>query len=96
MDPPSRARLDPVQVATALDLTRMESELAVALAAGQTVKDIARMIERTEETVRWHLKQLYRKQGISRQVDLVRRVLSLEGFGAASRDPAQRSVAARR
>ena len=87
VDSTSRARLDPVHVARALDLTRMESELAVALATGQTVKDIARLIERTEETVRWHLKQLYRKQGISRQVDLVRRVLSLEGFGAEPRDP---------
>jgi len=87
VDPTSRARLDPVQVAKVLDLTRMESELAVALAAGQTVKDIAGVIGRTEETVRWHLKQLYRKQGISRQVDLVRRVLSLEGFGAAPPDP---------
>ncbi|MCZ0936739.1 MAG: helix-turn-helix transcriptional regulator [Gemmatimonadetes bacterium] len=96
VDPTSRARLDPVQVAKALDLTRMESELAVALAAGQTVKDIARVIERTEETVRWHLKQLYRKQGISRQVDLVRRVLALEGFGSAPGDPSQQSAAARR
>ena len=87
VDPTSRARLDAGHVAKALDLTRTESELAVALAAGRTVKDIAQMIGRTEATVRWHLKQLYRKQGISRQVDLVRRVLSVEGFGAAPRDP---------
>ncbi|MYH08785.1 MAG: helix-turn-helix transcriptional regulator [Gemmatimonadales bacterium] len=86
VDPTSRARLDAVHVAKALDLTRTESELAVALAAGRTVNDFAQMIGRTEATVRWHLKQLYRKQGISRQVDLVRRVLSLEGFGAAPRD----------
>jgi len=86
VDPAGRARLDPVQVAAALDLTPMESQLAVALAVGQTVKDIAKTIGRGEETVRWHLKAVYRKQGISRQVDLVRRVLSLEGFGATPRN----------
>ncbi|MYC89367.1 MAG: helix-turn-helix transcriptional regulator [Gemmatimonadales bacterium] len=87
LDPTSRARIDAVHVAKALDLTRTESELAVALANGRTVKDLAQMIGRTEATVRWHLKQLYRKQGISRQVDLVRRVLSLESFGTTPRDP---------
>jgi len=87
VDPAGPALVDPVHVAAVLDLTPMESELAVALAAGRTVKDIAQMIGRAEETVRWHLKQVYRKQGISRQVDLVRRVLSLEGFGAAPRNP---------
>ena len=81
VDPAGRSLVDPVHVAAALDLTSMESELAVALAAGRTVQDIARRIGRTEATVRWHVKQIYRKQGISRQVDLVRRVLSLEGFG---------------
>ncbi len=86
VDPASPALVDPVHVAAALDLTPMESELAVALAAGRTVKDIARGAGCTKETVRWHLKQVYRKQGISRQVDLVRRVLSLEGFGAAPRN----------
>ena len=49
---------------------------------GRTVRDIAAMTGRTEDTVRWHLKKIFRKQGISRQVDLVRRVLSLEWFPA--------------
>lgn len=80
VDPTSRARIDPSHVAAALGLTPAESQLAVALAAGDTLHDIARTTGRTEETVRWHLKQIFRKQGISRQVDLVRRVLSLEGF----------------
>lgn len=80
VDPAGRARIDPAHVAAALGLTPAESQLAVALAAGDTLHDIARATGRTEETVRWHLKQIFRKQGISRQVDLVRRVLSLEGF----------------
>ena len=80
VDPTSEVRIDPSLVASGLSLTPAESQLAVALAAGETLREIARSTGRTEETVRWHLKQIFRKQGISRQVDLVRRVLSLEGF----------------
>lgn len=86
VDPAGRSWVDPAGVAAILELTLAESRLAVALAAGQTVGDIAAATGRAEETVRWHLKQIYRKLGISRQVDLVRRVLSLDGFGPVSRD----------
>ena len=79
-DPSGRAWIDPGRVAASLGLTPAGTRLAVALATGQTLRDIARATGRTEETVRWHLKQIFRKQGVSRQVDLVRRVLSLEGF----------------
>ncbi|WP_419166863.1 helix-turn-helix transcriptional regulator [Candidatus Palauibacter sp.] len=83
LDPATPAPIDPVLVATALGLTTAESQLAVALAAGQTVRDIALSTGRTEQTVRWHMKQIFRKQGISRQVDLVRRVLMLGGAPAS-------------
>lgn len=86
VDPARQSWIDPDGVALVLGLTLTESQLAVALAAGQTVGDIAAATGRAEETVRWHLKQIYGKLGISRQVDLVRQVLSLEGFGAVSRD----------
>lgn len=67
-------------VAAALRLTPAEGRLAAALATGQTLLDVAESTGRTEKTLRWHLKHIFRKQGISRQVDLVKRVLSLEGF----------------
>lgn len=79
VDPSGQERVDPHLVGEALNLTPAESQLAVALAAGQTLRDIAESTGRREETVRWHLKQIFRKQGISRQVDLVRRVLALGG-----------------
>ena len=85
VDPAGQRRLDPAHVAAALGLTFTESELAIALATGRTVRDIAEATGRSENTVRWHLKRVYEKHGISRQVDLVRRVLSLEGFGAGPR-----------
>ena len=85
VDPAGRRRLDPDHVAAALGLTLTESELAIALTTGQSVRDIAEATGRSENTVRWHLKRAYEKNGISRQVDLVRRILSLEGFGAGPR-----------
>ena len=78
VDPESRPRINAGLVAKALDLTAAESRLASMVGAGRTVRDIAAMTGRTEGTVRWHLKRIFRKQGISRQADLVQRVLSLD------------------
>ena len=50
------------------------------LATGQTVAGIARELGCAESTVCTHLKRVYRKQGISKQTELVRRVLSLEAL----------------
>lgn len=79
-DPDSRPRIDARLVQAALDLTPAESRLAVMVAAGQHARDIAECTGRSEGTVRWHMQNIFRKQGISSQADLVRRVLSLEGF----------------
>ena len=76
-DPESRPRLDPDLVAEALDLTPTEGQVAAWLAEGRTVRDIAKATRRKQRTVRWFIEQIYEKQGISRQVDLVRLVLSL-------------------
>ena len=79
-DPASRPRIDAGLVGEALNLTPAESRLAALVAAGRSVREIAAITGRTEGTVRWHLKKIFRKLGISRQAELVRRVLSLEGF----------------
>ena len=86
-DPESQPRIDAGIVATALCLTPAESRVAAMVAAGHTVHGIAAATGRTQGTVRWHLKKIFRKQGISRQADLVRRVLSLEGFPGFRRAP---------
>lgn len=80
VDPASRPRIDTALVAEALDLTPAESRLATMVACGRTVRQIAATTGRTENTVRWHLKKIFRKQRIARQADLVRRVLALEGL----------------
>ena len=81
VDPWRTPGIDPRQVATALGLTRVESEVASRLAEGKTVREIAAMTGRKERTIRWHVEQVYAKCGISRQADLVRLVLSIAHLG---------------
>ena len=80
VDPASRPRVDAGLMAEALGLTPSESQVAALLAAGSSVRDIAAATGRQENAVYKHLKQIYRKLGISRQADLVRLVLSRTGF----------------
>ena len=81
VDPGRHPRLDPDVVTRTLGLTPAESQVAVWLADGQNVRDIARATGLTDGAIYWHLKQIYRKLPISRQVDLVRLVLSIAEFG---------------
>ena len=85
IDPAAPPRVDPDVAAEVLGLTRTEGRVAVALAAGRTIADIAAMRGCTESTVRMHLKRVYRKQGIHKQTELVRRVLSLDGLRGSFR-----------
>ena len=68
-DPESRPRIDARLVQAALDLTPAESQVAVMVAAGQHARDIAARTGRKERTVRWHVENILRKQGISNQAD---------------------------
>ena len=70
-------RVSPDVVARTLELTPGEARVAVWLAEGKSVRDMAEATGRTEGAIYRHLKQIYQKQSISRQVDLVRLVLSL-------------------
>ena len=81
VEPGRHQHVDPGLVATTLELTPSESQVAVGLAEGKSVRDMAEATGHTEGAIYWHLKKIYRKQSISRQVDLVRLVLSLAEFG---------------
>ena len=85
VDPESRSRIDAGVVAEALGLTRVESRLAVMLATGHSLRDIAELSGRSYGTVRWHLNRIMRKQRLSRQAELVQRILSLDGFPGSPR-----------
>ena len=79
LDPGSTLSVDPDIVAATFRLTPAESRVAAALAEGATVREIAAATSRSESTVRWLLKQIYAKLGISRQAELVRLALWAAG-----------------
>ena len=81
VEPGRHHRVDPDVVARTLQLTPTESQVAVWLAEGKSVRDMAEATGRTEAAIHWHLHQIYQKQSISRQADLVRLVLSLAQLG---------------
>lgn len=85
VEPGRQDRVNPDLVATALELTRAESQVASWLAEGKSVRDIAEATGRTERGIYWHLQQIFRKHSISRQADLVRLVLSLAQIGPSRR-----------
>ena len=72
----------PELAARLLGLSPMESRVAVAVATGQTVAGIAAALNCGESTVKTHLKRVYRKLGVRKQTELVRRILALEGVEA--------------
>ena len=77
VDPARRSVVAPEVVAEALGLTPAESCIAVSLAGGMTVRDIALATGRSEGTVRWHVQHILRKHDFSRQYELVQLVRSL-------------------
>ena len=77
VEPGRQSRFDLSVVAETLGITPAEGQVAVRLAQGQTVREIAAATGRTEAAIHYHLHQIYQKQGITRQADLVRLVLSL-------------------
>ncbi len=80
VEPGRQSRIDPSLAAETLGLTPAESQVAVWLAEGKTVREIAVETKRQERSIHWHLQQIYHKLGISRQADLVRLVLSVVEF----------------
>ena len=80
VEPGRPSRIDPTLVATTLGLTRAESQIAVALAHGQTVREIARSTGRQVSSIHWHLKHIYRKLGVARQAELVQLVRAIIEF----------------
>ena len=80
VDPAKRPRIEARWVVEALGLTPAEGRVAALLAEGRSVRDIAAAAGHRESYVRALLRIIYKKQGLSGQVDLVRRVLALEGL----------------
>ena len=69
-----------LRVAAALGLTPAQARVAAALAAGGTAASIAAATHRTQAAVRWNIRETLTRLGLSRQLDLVRVVLSTPGI----------------
>ena len=82
VDPYSHLPVDDAVVEAALDLSPAESRVAVLLAEGMTVRDVAVATGRSVNTIRWHVRRIFEKQDITRLGQLVPLVRSL---GRASR-----------
>ena len=82
VDPNGRLPVEPALVQATLDLSPAQSRVAVLLAEGRSVRDIAVAIGRSENTVRWHIRRTFEKLGIGRLAQLVELVRSLAGPGA--------------
>ena len=76
LDPWRQVRLKPEQVAKSLGLTPAESRVAVSLAEGMTIQEIAHATNRKRDSVRWLVQQALARTWCSRQADLVRLVLA--------------------
>jgi DNA-binding NarL/FixJ family response regulator len=74
---PDRPRVERTDVIAQIHgLSTQESALVCAIAAGESLEDIATESKRSLEAVRSQLKRVFRKTGTSRQTELVKLVLS--------------------
>ena len=80
VDPVERARIDAGVVAAAFALSPAETEIAVLLAEGRTTRQIAAATGRGYSTVRTHLKHIFVKLGVSRQLEVAQLVLTLSSL----------------
>lgn len=78
VDPAGRPRINPRRLELALGLNPSEARVSALLAEGKTVHDIAGLAGYQESYVRWLLKQVYKKQGLSGQIPLVQMVLAAD------------------
>jgi DNA-binding CsgD family transcriptional regulator len=58
------------------DLTPSEAQVAISIANGHSIDDIARTSNHSAHTIRSHLRSIFRKTGVSRQCELVKLLLT--------------------
>ena len=78
-EPARGTGIDPDLAQAVLGLTPTESRVAVMLADGLSVREIATALGREASTIRFHVKRIFARHGLNRQAELVRLVLSLAG-----------------
>ena len=80
VDPAERPGIAPERLVEALGLTPAESRIAVSVAQGKGIDAVAAETGRSRTTVKWHLRNIYAKHGLSGQMEMVQLVMSLAEF----------------
>ena len=83
-DPERMPELPAARLSRLYGLTPAEAQLALQVAGGHDLREIAAMSTRTMNTIRTQLKQIFLKTGTTRQADLVRLLMNTEGITRAS------------
>lgn len=68
-------------------LSRAQEEVALSAVSGATVPEIARSLERQPDTIRSHLRAVYRRLGVCSRVELCRLFLEAQPLTALEDDP---------
>ena len=69
------------RVARSGNLSRREAQVALACAEGMTNLEIGRKLSIGEQTVKFHLRNIFTKFGVRRRTELISRLLISEGHG---------------
>jgi len=83
VDPVSQARVEPALAGAVLGLTPAEAAIAVLLAEGRTLRQIAAATGREYSTIQTHLRHIFAKLGCSRQLEVVQAVEALSNLPAS-------------
>lgn len=75
--PQSTPDADASLLSAAFGLSPAESRIAALLADGLTIKEVANLLEKQEDTVRKQLRSIYQKTATNRQPELIRLLLNL-------------------
>jgi DNA-binding CsgD family transcriptional regulator len=94
-DPATRLRHDPLVVATLYGLTPAEAAVAVAIAAGDEVREIAQRHGVAVATVRAQLHAVFAKMGLSRQAEVAIALAHLPALGMQHKGSIERMVPVR-
>ena len=83
VDPAVRAKIDRGCLQATLGLSPAEAEIAALLASGWTTREIAARTGRGYNTVRTHLKHVFAKLGVSRQLEVAQVVTALSNLSSS-------------
>lgn len=75
-DPNLQQPISVENLASVYNLTPSEAQVAISMANGHSIEDIARTSNHSAHTIRSQLKSTFRKTGVSRQSDLIKLLLT--------------------